>query len=379
MAELYKLTDEHRAQLEPWANKWIDIIMSCKEMDAEDKRITHDAINGLYEAAELALPKNITFVSSPLVLAFAGGFAAGLWHLASENAGPRMGKTIYAGLNKAIDEVGKRLEESPSNEGIKQRIEEAVYEATKGLDFSRLKCDQDVADFLLGCASMHGRMWNGGNQWGQYVSYLSFFRHIVKLNIDYSKWRHYEDAAIHSGPRIMTKDFCMVSDRPKVIHVDSDHRPHQDNGPFCEWRDGWALYYVHGVKVPRYVIEEPDLITPTGIEAEENAEVRRVMLDKFGWDRYLEVSDATLMGSDDWGEIYRKDIPDDEPLFMVKVTNASPEPDGHHRQFFLRVDPEAYNGAASTVPHAAVASTWRRKNGDLVFKKYQHYRPEIQT
>ena len=35
--KLYQLTDKHRAELKPWAEKWIANAMSTKPMDDEDK------------------------------------------------------------------------------------------------------------------------------------------------------------------------------------------------------------------------------------------------------------------------------------------------------------------------------------------------------
>src|SRR5690606_216845 len=76
--KLYSLTDEHRAQLEPWARRWIANAMSTKAMDDVDRAATRAAVRGLYEAAGLRPPPDhrIVFVPSPFVAAFAAGFAA---------------------------------------------------------------------------------------------------------------------------------------------------------------------------------------------------------------------------------------------------------------------------------------------------------------
>jgi hypothetical protein len=63
------------------------------------------------------------------------------------------------------------------------------------------------------------------------------------------------------------------------------------------------------------------------------------MLDRFGWDRYLIESGAKPIHQSERGTLYRSEIPDDEPLVMVKVTNSTPEPDGHFKDYFLRVPP----------------------------------------
>jgi hypothetical protein len=113
---------------------------------------------------------------------------------------------------------------------------------------------------------------------------------------------------------------------------------HSDSQPALEL-PGERLFFWHGVMVPPYVIEKPAAITVRDIETEENAEVRRVKMERFGLARFLRESGAQLIHSDDWGMLYRKKVPGDEPLVMVKVVNSTPEPDGSFKDYFLRVPP----------------------------------------
>lgn len=182
-------------------------------------------------------------------------------------------------------------------------------------------------------------MWQGGNQWSSYDSFLSFFRHVAQLPLDYAAWDAWETLSLHSGPRIVHKDFCLISDRPAVLLVDAQGRPHCDTGPFCRWRDGSAIYSVHGVRVPARIIEQPKTITVREIEAETNAEVRRIMIDRYGLPRYITDSGTKEIQRDDYGRLYRKEIADDEPLVVVRVVNSTPEPDGSRKEYWLRVPP----------------------------------------
>lgn len=212
---------------------------------------------------------------------------------------------------------------------------------------------------------MSWRMHNGGNQWSGWAAYLSFFRHVSQLPLDYSKWQHYEAAAELGGPRYMHEEFCIVSERPEVLTVDARNRPHSDSGPFCRWRDGSALYSVHGVRVPWWVIEQPELLTPKRIDEERNAEVRRLMIERLGAERYLLEGGSVKVHEDDCGELYRKELAGDEPLVMVRVVNSTPEPDGSRKKYMLRVPP--------TVQTAREAVAW---TFDM---PPEQYRPELET
>ncbi len=50
---LYSLTEEHRAQLKPWAYRWIANAMSTRPMDDADRAVMRIAVRGLYESARL--------------------------------------------------------------------------------------------------------------------------------------------------------------------------------------------------------------------------------------------------------------------------------------------------------------------------------------
>ena len=141
--------------------------------------------------------------------------------------------------------------------------------------------------FYLECAIKSNNLYQGGNFWSGWASFLSFFRHIAKLPIDYSKWDDYEKLTELSSYRFMHEKFCIVCDRPKKLMIDDQNRPHCEDGPFCEWRDGSALFAYHGVIVPRWVLNSPQKITIKNIQSESNMEIQRVMIEKYGVSRYL--------------------------------------------------------------------------------------------
>jgi hypothetical protein len=140
--------------------------------------------------------------------------------------------------------------------------------------------------------------------------------------------------------------------------------------------------------VPDYIIERPHEITVDKIEAQENAEIRRVMIQRYGHARYIQDSGAQLVHSlpDNYyikglqgARLYRKERPGDTPIVMVAVRNSTPEPDGTIKDYWLRVQPDAYDGLASRDCHAAIASTWRNADGSLYYKRPQDYRPQVET
>lgn len=183
------------------------------------------------------------------------------------------------------------------------------------------------------------------------------------------------------GWTLFFDEVCIVSKKPEVYF----ETPHEDivagnvavlhrlDGPAIDFGEGDKsnVYAVGGVIVEAYVVDHPEKITVADIEKESNAEVRRVKIDQYGQSRYLQDSGAEVVNEDDFGVLFRKNLGDDEPLMMVKVVNSTEEPDGTFKDYFIRVDPNAYGGLKTA--RQAVASTWRNEDGSLMFENADEY------
>jgi hypothetical protein len=190
-------------------------------------------------------------------------------------------------------------------------------------------------------------MYHGGNQWPGFPAMAEFLRKVAQLPVDWSKWTPWVTLAEHSGPRWVHKSFCIISDFPEVLRVDNQNRPHCSTGPFCRWRDGFALYAWHGIRVPAWIIETPDRLTVDLIDAEANAEIRRVMIDRYGFPRYLAEKGASVVDTavDEGGEPMRLlSMPSDDdeghPMRALHLRNSTPDPDGSRREYVVRVPPD---------------------------------------
>lgn len=136
-------------------------------------------------------------------------------------------------------------------------------------------------------------------------------------------------------------EITVCCDNPKTLEVDDRGRLHRTDGAALRYRDGWGIWAWHGARVPRIIVEHPEKVSVQRVEAEVNVEVRRVMIERMGWERYIRESGLKPIQSDDWGTLYRKDLPGDpEPLTLVRVTNSTPEPDGSRKDYILRVHHE---------------------------------------
>ncbi|MFK0184161.1 DUF6745 domain-containing protein [Streptomyces rubiginosohelvolus] len=139
-------------------------------------------------------------------------------------------------------------------------------------------------------------------------------------------WWPYENAVV-------------ITERPDVLHRDEAGRLDHGEGPALAYGDGFALHAWRGMPVPAAFLDELSSLTPERIRAEENAELRRVMLEYYGYDRYLTESGAEPVHRDETGILWRIALDGDEDVVMVEVVNSTPEPDGTYRTYWLRVPP----------------------------------------
>lgn len=82
------------------------------------------------------------------------------------------------------------------------------------------------------------------------------------------------------------KNFFLVCDRPTKLHFDNQNRLHAEGKPAIQFADGYSLYSHHGVTLPEeYGKIHPHAWEPQYLLSENNAELRRVLIQGIGYDR----------------------------------------------------------------------------------------------
>ncbi|HPB46902.1 MAG TPA: hypothetical protein PLP95_13695, partial [Microthrixaceae bacterium] len=162
------------------------------------------------------------------------------------------------------------------------------------------------------------------------------------------------------------REFVMVCETPDMIVREQvgprgwgSHQLHNDRGPAIRWRDGWALHFWHGTRVPAWVIDGP---TVEKINAETNSEIRRCAIEAYGWDLYLEHLGANPVDvADDPGNpghtLRLYDVPNSRELYdgndvrLLVMDNASRDRDGSRRTYAETVP--------ATIATCVAAAAWQ--------------------
>ena len=295
------ITDDERAKMGDLTQVWIKRAFRTDPIKRE--KIV-PAIEGLYAAAGLKKPR-VVIASSPLVMAFAYGAAAAIWF-------PRKQFTVATDVATFAATFAATLDATDvGGEGA-------------CLSGSVNACFEIAGQFGLSCAARWTEVYQGGNMWVAYESYLAAARDILGLRLpSYEKYAFWEQAAIEGGFRVMHEEFCIVSDFPEVLRVDAQNRPHCENGPSHRWRDGWSLYHWRGVKVPAHWIEDRENLDPAEVIKCKNVEQRAAGAEIVGWPKMLAVLGAKTIddsGSPDIGELIEMTLPGlDQPGRFLKA------------------------------------------------------------
>lgn len=173
------------------------------------------------------------------------------------------------------------------------------------------------------------------------------------------------DVAASAGPWWALEGLAIVSERPLVATLDPRGRLHSESGPAIAWPDGTAIWAWHGVAVPSSVVTDPQLITVDAIRAEANVEVRRVMIERLGWERIVRDGGAELIDQDATGKLWELSRTTDwswNRARFVEVINSTPEPDGTRHHYFIRVPPEMRT--------AKQAVAWTFELGEIEYRPF---------
>lgn len=326
-----------------------------------DRAAAEDGVRRAYRDAGLSEPEHILWFDSP---------AAGAVAAAALSGGPEARAAITAaGLDRAADQVLAQVGTAPAGRSVRDSVRTGPWERARRAVHEAL----GPAGWSGAWASSGGELWPPVNR-----LVLEIRRAIAetdellrRVTLDAVLGQH--DAAwlcvfapdagvvreILSGvaetERSALGALCQVAraagwwwpfervallcERPVELHLDDLGRLHRADGPAMLFADGFALQAWHGMPVPADFGATMATLDAGRIRSESNAELRRVMLEHFGYDRYLADSGASPIHADETGVLWRIALPDDEDVLMVEVVNSTPEPDGTRRTYFLRVPP----------------------------------------
>ncbi len=308
------ITEKELIELKKVSECWIKNAMRTDSVNPE--KIV-PAIEKLYEVSGLKKPR-VVVVSSPAMMAFAGGAAAWIWYC-------RKNKSFLSTVAATV--AATRAATFAATDAA---TFDATFAATRAATDAATRGMVEACRLLAGsggleCAKKWYSFYQGGNMWSAYPSYISGMRDIIGLDLpEYEKYAAWEECAKEGGYRFLHEEFCIVSDFPEILHVNSQNQPHCEDGPSHRWRDGWELYHLNGVKVPKWlVLTTPEKLNPKEYAKIENVEIRREFVRKIGAERLIKGLGGKILDTRGDYELLSVDLGLPERCKALKMKNPS--------------------------------------------------------
>ena len=175
--------------------------------------------------------------------------------------------------------------------------------------------------------------------WACRGSLFDFCIAVLNCDRDQNRWEQFQLLAKECGWIFPYENTCLVCDRPIKLSFDSEHRLHAEGDFAIQFADGFSMYANHGQGVwlpKKYGKLHPKQWRSQWLLEEQNAEVKRVLIQGIGYERICQELQAIEL--DNWQEYVLLKINvdiDEAEIYLLKMT--CPSTDHIH---VLRVPPD---------------------------------------
>jgi hypothetical protein len=349
-----RLTAEQTAALDRYRARWLAIRRSTAPVD---RGAAEEGVGLAYQAAGLKPPMRFVWCDSPIALshcAFAASVADGanvrsavidrMRRQATRRVRKRLGRRLATVIASTVNPADVLI--AAISEMVLLHANQGEVSLAARLRRSRplspwriltaLIAPQNFCDSVAGPAELS---WLGP---------CEYARSVLGLKVETAPLLGLMLVAANVGWLQPHERTCFLSERPCLLRGDAEGRLHERLGPALRFGDGWSAFAWKGVEVPAWLIQQKGAITLATIDAESNVQVRRCMIEIMTPQRYVALGGARKVAQDETGVLWRKIWLNFDIWTAVEVINATPEPDGTHRHYFLQV-PANINSAREAV------------------------------
>ncbi|MGK7929800.1 MAG: DUF6745 domain-containing protein [Spirulina sp.] len=313
------LSSEQEKLLLSYCNRWLSIAFSTQPIVCD--RVIQ-VIQKVYDFLEIKQP-NIIFCQS-LQEVECKVTTLNPKRCLTDKISRIMIERLYSYIDSQIDKTLRNFLQSKFlvEQSLSGMISNALWETIeeKRLDFNDLDLEEKMTQRLAGIAGRLGAVWGG---------YLDFCISVLNCIHNTQLWELYQGLAIECEYVFPYENVCFVCDRPRTLSFDSENRLHAEEKPAIEFADGFSVYAYHGVRLPeKYGKLPPSQWRSQWILSEENAEIRRTLIQGIGYTRICQELQAVAL--DTWQEysLLKIDIEfdeelEEEPIYLLKMTCPS--------------------------------------------------------
>ena len=249
MNRIEKLTAEQISRFPEFIDRWTRIGLCT---DPANRPAAEEGVRLAYEIAGLSPPKKIVWCGSPLSQGLTRAIVFGL-----RDAEVKCGKEVRASVSASVwDSVWDSVSDS-----VRDSVWDSVRDSVSASVFG-----QHEADWL---------------------SFYDYFKQAAGLDEQTQRLAGLWKVAQSAGWWLPHQNICWISERHNVLHRNDRGQLHCEDGPALAYPDGFCIWSINGVRVDEQIVMRPETQCASHISGEQNAEVKRVRIERFGWTRYL--------------------------------------------------------------------------------------------
>jgi hypothetical protein len=158
---------------------------------------------------------------------------------------------------------------------------------------------------------------------------------VLGVTYDEQKLSLYTEFSNRIGVWVSYNEMAVVSKNPVEVHF-ANGEMHNDSGPCIRWADGQSIWAITNITVDEQIVMRPETQTIEQIRAEQNEEVKRIRIERYGWSQFIKdyggkVLDNGINDIDGTREALFE-LPDGQKSFAGVCRSTG-------RAYFLEVDP----------------------------------------
>ncbi len=300
--KIEKLTPEQEALIPVYREKWRKIALSTEPINREKAA---EAVKKAYTSTRNK-EIEVFFYDSPGA-AFRE-LSKKLYHQVCQSQLPDL-DSIW--LSLLYDDIEHQLNKElfkELNEQLFHKLDRQISQLTGSIGIN-LNFDFDVDS----CSYPE--------YWANNSCLLDFCITVLNCKCDLQKWDILQLLAGNCGWIFPYAKICYICDRPRILSFDNEQRLHAEAAPAIQFADGYSLYAYHGVTLPeKYGHIHPNQWQTSWLLEEQNAELRRVLIQGIGYERIASELGATELDSfQEYSLLKIDNNVDVEPIYMLKM------------------------------------------------------------
>ena len=265
---IHTLTPEQEALIPVYREKWRAIALSTERINREKAT---EAVKAAYVTIGFEEPE-IIFCDSPYV---------GIKIVIHKQLKHRLNTEFYKQLYKFKNELISQVARQPESQIMAQLLIDVLPDLNILEDILKVELKTQL-QLIRNFRSP----WFKAQLYSSGCSWIDFYISVLNCSYNQIKWQALQSLLKYCSWILLYEKICIVCDRPLHLRFDNQNRLHAEGEPAIEFTDGYSLYSYHGVTLPeKYGKIHPQQWQAEWLLSEENAELRRVLIQGIGYAR----------------------------------------------------------------------------------------------